>query len=126
MFRARMYRSLIPVSNSVKDQRTAHSCAKHKLITDKLEGIRGDLVRNDKDWQEWDFPRLVEALRQWVERNPVSKRMISMIANLVIGVGVRQGTGNGRTMQSKVKQRGYVSTVKVQSTSQRTALKLYQ
>ena len=24
MFRARMYRSLIPVSNSVKDQRTAH------------------------------------------------------------------------------------------------------
>ena len=33
MFRARMYRSLIPVFNSVKDQRTAHSCAKHKLIT---------------------------------------------------------------------------------------------
>ena len=24
-----------------------------------------------KDWQEWDFPSLVEALRQWVERNPV-------------------------------------------------------
>ena len=38
MFRARMYRSLIPVSNSVKDQRTAHSCAKHKLITDKWKG----------------------------------------------------------------------------------------
>ena len=33
MFRARMCRSLIPVSNSVKDQRTAHPCAKHKLIT---------------------------------------------------------------------------------------------
>ena len=31
-----MYRSLIPVSNSVKDQRTAHSCAKHKLITKQL------------------------------------------------------------------------------------------
>ena len=33
MFRARMYRSLIPVFKSVKDQRTAHSCVKHKLIT---------------------------------------------------------------------------------------------
>ena len=33
MFRTRMYRSLIPVFKSVKDQRTAHSCAKHKLIT---------------------------------------------------------------------------------------------
>ena len=45
-----------------------------RTTLDKLEGIRGDLVRNDKDWQEWDFPRLVEALRQWVERNPVSKK----------------------------------------------------
>ena len=34
-----------------------------RTILDKLEEIRGDLVRNDKDWQEWDFPRLVEALR---------------------------------------------------------------
>ena len=33
MFRTRMCRSLIPVPNSVKHQRTAHSCAKHKLIT---------------------------------------------------------------------------------------------
>ena len=42
MFRARMYRSLIPVSNSVKDQRTAHSCAKHKLITEiSLEYLFG-------------------------------------------------------------------------------------
>jgi hypothetical protein len=29
---------------------------------DQLEGIRGDLVRNDDNWQEWDFPKLVEAL----------------------------------------------------------------
>ena len=45
-----------------------------RTTLDKLEGIRGDLVRNDKDWQEWDFPRLVEPLRQWVERNPVSNK----------------------------------------------------
>ena len=41
MFRARMYRSLIPVFNSVKDQRTAHSCAKHKLITENGIGVAG-------------------------------------------------------------------------------------
>ena len=45
-----------------------------RTTLDKLEGIKGDLVWNDKDWQEWDFPRLVEALRQWVERNPVSNK----------------------------------------------------
>ena len=38
---------------------------------DKLEGIRGDLVRTDDGWQMWDFPQLVEALRKWTERNPV-------------------------------------------------------
>ena len=38
---------------------------------DKLEGIRGDLVRTDDEWQMWDFPQLVEALRKWTERNPV-------------------------------------------------------
>ena len=37
LFCTRMYHSLIPVSNSVKDQRTAHSCAKHKLITDESQ-----------------------------------------------------------------------------------------
>ena len=42
-----------------------------RTALDKLEGIRGNLVRTDKDWQEWDFPQLVEALRQWTERNPV-------------------------------------------------------
>ena len=41
------------------------------MTIDKLEGIRGDLVRTDDDWQEWDFPRLTEALRKWTERNPI-------------------------------------------------------
>ena len=45
-----------------------------RTTLDKLERIRGDLVRNGKDWQEWDFPRLVEALRQWAQRNPVSNK----------------------------------------------------
>ena len=32
-----------------------------RATIDKLEGIRGDLVRMDDDWQEWKFPQLVEA-----------------------------------------------------------------
>ena len=42
-----------------------------RATIDKLEGIRGDLVRIDDDWQEWKFPQLVQALRKWTERNPV-------------------------------------------------------
>ena len=39
---------------------------------DKLPGIRADLVRLDENWQEWGFSQLVEALRKWCERNPVT------------------------------------------------------
>ena len=44
-----------------------------QMTLDKLEGIRGDLVRTDDDRQEWDFPQLVEALRKWTERNPLKQ-----------------------------------------------------
>ena len=44
-----------------------------RATIDKLEGIRGDLVRMDDDWQEWKFPNLIEALRKWTERNPIKK-----------------------------------------------------
>ena len=43
-----------------------------RMSIDKLEGIRGDLVRTDDHWQEWDFPKFVDALRKWTERNPIS------------------------------------------------------
>ena len=43
-----------------------------RLTTDKLPGIRSDLVRDDHDWQDWTFPELVEALRLWTVRNPTS------------------------------------------------------
>ena len=42
-----------------------------RMSIDKLQGIRGDLVRTDDNWREWDFPKFVEALRKWTERNPV-------------------------------------------------------
>ena len=41
-----------------------------RLTLDKFPGIRTDLVRIDKDWQEWTFPQLVDALRKWTTRNP--------------------------------------------------------
>ena len=41
-----------------------------RMTINKLEGIGGDLVRTDGEWQEWEFPKLVLALRKWTERNP--------------------------------------------------------
>ena len=41
---------------------------------DKLAVIRADLVRTDDDWQEWDFARLIEAIRKWTERNPIEPK----------------------------------------------------
>ena len=41
-----------------------------RMTLSKVEGIRGDLVRTDDDWQEWKFDQLVEALRNWTMRNP--------------------------------------------------------
>ena len=33
-----------------------------RMTLDKLEGIRGELVRTDDSWQDWEFPHLLEAL----------------------------------------------------------------
>ena len=37
----------------------------------KLQAIRGDLVRTDPKWEDWDFAQLSEALRLWTRRNPI-------------------------------------------------------
>lgn len=42
-----------------------------RMTIDKLPGIRGDLVRTDDSWREWNFPKLVDELRKWTERNPI-------------------------------------------------------
>ena len=41
-----------------------------RMTLNKLEGIRGDLVRTNDNWQEWKFNQLVEVLRKWTMRNP--------------------------------------------------------
>ena len=41
------------------------------LTLENLPTIRGDLVRNDPDWETWDFVKFTEALRQWTRRNPM-------------------------------------------------------
>ena len=38
-----------------------------RMAIGKLEKIRGDLVWTDTDWQEWNFPHLMKALRKWIE-----------------------------------------------------------
>ena len=44
-----------------------------RMTLDKLEGIRADLTRTSPEWKRWTFPDLVEALRQWIERNPLQQ-----------------------------------------------------
>ena len=41
------------------------------LTLDKLDGIRSDLTITDPDWKKWGFVELIEALRLWIERNPL-------------------------------------------------------
>ena len=45
-----------------------------QITLDKLPTIRADLVRLDHQWQDWTFPKLVEALREWTVRNPLSSQ----------------------------------------------------
>ena len=42
-----------------------------RSVLDKLKGIKADLVRGHEDWQNWDFPQLIKALKTWKEINPV-------------------------------------------------------
>ena len=42
-----------------------------RAVLNKLKGIKADLVRGQLGWQDWDFPKLIEALRHWREVNPV-------------------------------------------------------
>ena len=42
-----------------------------RMTLNKLPGIRGDLVRRDPTWKDWNFNKLIEALRAWTERNPI-------------------------------------------------------
>eukprot|EP00794_Sanderia_malayensis_P008645 gene8645-biopygen6924 len=42
-----------------------------RMTLDKLEGIRADITRADNKWKEWSFQDLLEALHQWIDRNPI-------------------------------------------------------
>ena len=44
------------------------------MTLEKLPNIRGDLVRNDSKWEEWNYVQLTEALRLWTRRNPVEAK----------------------------------------------------
>ena len=42
-----------------------------RSVLDKLKGIKADLVRGQDNWQDWDLPRLTQALKKWRDVNPV-------------------------------------------------------
>ena len=44
------------------------------MTFEKLPNIRGDLIRNDSKWEEWNYVQLTEALRLWTRRNPVEAK----------------------------------------------------
>lgn len=44
------------------------------MTLDKLSGIRGDLVRTDPNWEQWDFVQLAQAVKQWIRRNPIDAK----------------------------------------------------
>ena len=44
-----------------------------RSILDKLSEMKANLVRGQTDWQDWDFPRLVRAIKEWRGISPVSK-----------------------------------------------------
>ena len=42
-----------------------------RSVLDKLKGVKADLVRGQMDWQDWDFPQLIKALKSWKEINAI-------------------------------------------------------
>ena len=44
-----------------------------RSVLDKLKGIKADLVRGQENWQDWDLPRLTQALKKWRDVNPATE-----------------------------------------------------
>ena len=42
-------------------------------VLDKLTGIKADLVRGQENWQDWDLPRLAQALKKLRDVNPATE-----------------------------------------------------
>lgn len=40
-----------------------------RAVLDKLKGIKGDLVRGHEDWRDWDFAKLIQAIKGWRDIN---------------------------------------------------------
>ena len=44
-----------------------------RMFINKLQGIKGNLVRTDDNWREWDFPNYLGASSEWTEIYPVKR-----------------------------------------------------
>ena len=42
-------------------------------VLNKLTAITADLVRGQENWQDWDLPRLAQALKKWRDVNPATE-----------------------------------------------------
>ncbi|PFX28395.1 Pro-Pol polyprotein [Stylophora pistillata] len=40
-----------------------------RAMSEKLKGIKGDLVREHEDWRDWDFAKLFQAIKSWRDIN---------------------------------------------------------
>ena len=54
---------------SLKQLHTVDGMA--SMTLEKLPAVRGDLVRDDPEWETWGLAKLTEALKLWTRRNPI-------------------------------------------------------
>ena len=44
-----------------------------RSVLDKLTGIKAHLVSGQENWQDWDLPRLAQALKKWRDVHPATE-----------------------------------------------------
>ena len=90
------------------------------MTLDKLSGIRGDLVRTDPNWENWDFANLVSALSAWTRRNPI----VNQQPKPQDPVSTRsKGHSSRKLLYANTKNRAAVCTATMLHTSPATATK---
>ena len=65
------YKKLVHNAQSLETMGKLHDVTGNiQAVLDKLKGIKAGLVQGQLGWQDWDFPKLIEALRRWRKVNP--------------------------------------------------------
>lgn len=89
------------------------------MTLNKLPGIRGDLVRTDPQWKEWNFGKLVEALKDgWSEIQLTAQNRHRLTTDT--GNARNQVKFSKRNKREANKNHAYVFIVTRRITSRRT------